>query len=85
MISALRAVIPSHVILCHHADSLANGVHTALGYWVKEGVGLVVHFPLGDVAKILRDRDRDRDPVSGYKVLCGDSDCTVIRGRVSDY
>jgi hypothetical protein len=23
-----------------------------LGYWVKEGVGLVVHFPLEDVAKI---------------------------------
>ncbi len=24
----------------------------ALGYWVKEGVGLVVHFPLEDIAKI---------------------------------
>ncbi len=24
----------------------------ALGYWVKEGVGLVVHFSLEDVAKI---------------------------------
>jgi hypothetical protein len=24
----------------------------ALRYWVKEGVGLVVHFPLEDVAKI---------------------------------
>jgi hypothetical protein len=23
-----------------------------LGYWVKEGVGLVVHFSLEDVAKI---------------------------------
>ncbi len=27
-------------------------VGPALGYWVKEGVGLVVHFPLEDVAKI---------------------------------
>ena len=24
----------------------------AMGYWMKEGVGLVVHFPLEDVAKI---------------------------------
>ncbi len=27
-------------------------VGPALGYWVKEGLGLVVHFPLGCVAKI---------------------------------
>jgi hypothetical protein len=26
--------------------------HCGMGYWVKEGVGLVVHFPLEDVAKI---------------------------------
>ncbi len=29
-----------------------HSVWPALGYWVKEGVGLVVHIPLEDVAKI---------------------------------
>ncbi len=38
-----------------------SSVRSALGCWVKEGSGLVVHIPSGCVAKInIRDRDRDR-------------------------
>jgi hypothetical protein len=34
------------------ASDTSASVRPALGYWVKEGVGLVVHFSLEDVAKI---------------------------------
>ncbi len=34
------------------ASNTSAPVGPALGYWVKEGVGLVVHFPLEDIAKI---------------------------------
>ncbi len=34
------------------AFDTSASVGPALGYWVKEGVGLVVHFPLEDIAKI---------------------------------
>jgi hypothetical protein len=34
------------------ASDTSAPVGPALGYWVKEGVGLVVHFPSEDVAKI---------------------------------
>ncbi len=34
------------------ASDTSAPVGPALGYWVKEGVGFVVHFPLEDVAKI---------------------------------
>jgi hypothetical protein len=36
-----------------HVDLTCASVRPALGYWVKEGVGLVVHCPLEDVAKIM--------------------------------
>jgi hypothetical protein len=34
------------------ATAYLEQARPALGYWVKEGVGLVVHFSLEDVAKI---------------------------------
>jgi hypothetical protein len=43
--------LPAEPLLYTHTDTSAP-VGPALGYWVKEGVGLVVHFPLEDVAKI---------------------------------
>jgi hypothetical protein len=44
---------PSKVFLCRIQTTPVPSVGPALGYWVKKGVGLVVHFPLEDVAKII--------------------------------
>jgi hypothetical protein len=46
----------------HDQEKLSVG--SALGCWVTEVLGLVVHIPSGCVAKInIRDCDRDRDPL----------------------
>jgi hypothetical protein len=39
-----------HVVFSREKQT--TSARPALGYWVKEGVGLVVHFSLEDVAKI---------------------------------
>ncbi len=40
------------VSVLHYFEGRLAGNEAPVGHWVKEGVGLVVHFPLEDVAKI---------------------------------